>query len=92
MGTGLIKQHATRRLTPGASQRRQAGDRPHCVAAAGMALQPEVDPDGAGALGTVLPRESVDVGGLTPTDFARQIKADTDRWGPIVKASGAKLE
>jgi tripartite-type tricarboxylate transporter receptor subunit TctC len=35
-----------------------------------------------------LANQSVDVGGLTPTDFARQIKADTDRWGPIVKASG----
>ena len=35
-----------------------------------------------------LANQSVDVGGLTPADFARQIKADTDRWGPIVKASG----
>jgi tripartite-type tricarboxylate transporter receptor subunit TctC len=31
---------------------------------------------------------SVDVGGLTPADFARQVKADFDRWGPIVKQSG----
>jgi tripartite-type tricarboxylate transporter receptor subunit TctC len=30
----------------------------------------------------------VDVGGLTPADFARQVKADFDRWGPIVKQSG----
>jgi tripartite-type tricarboxylate transporter receptor subunit TctC len=35
-----------------------------------------------------LANQSVDVGGLTPADFARQIKADTDRWGPIVKVSG----
>src|SRR4051812_30158336 len=35
-----------------------------------------------------LANQSLDVGGLTPADFARQIKADTDRWGPIVKASG----
>lgn len=35
-----------------------------------------------------LANQSVDAGGLTPADFARQIKADTDRWGPIVKASG----
>jgi tripartite-type tricarboxylate transporter receptor subunit TctC len=35
-----------------------------------------------------LANQSVDVGGLTPAEFARQIKADTDRWGPIVKASG----
>ena len=31
---------------------------------------------------------SVDVAGHTPADFARQIKADTDRWAPIVKESG----
>jgi tripartite-type tricarboxylate transporter receptor subunit TctC len=35
-----------------------------------------------------LANQSVDVGGLTPADFARQIKADFDRWGPIVKESG----
>ena len=35
-----------------------------------------------------LANQSLDVGGLTPADFARQIKADTDRWGPIVKTSG----
>jgi tripartite-type tricarboxylate transporter receptor subunit TctC len=35
-----------------------------------------------------LANQSLDVGGLTPADFAREIKADTDRWGPIVKASG----
>jgi tripartite-type tricarboxylate transporter receptor subunit TctC len=35
-----------------------------------------------------LANQSFDVAGHTPTDFARLIKADTDRWGPIVKASG----
>src|SRR5262245_50051198 len=35
-----------------------------------------------------LATQSVDVAGHTPADFARQIKADLDRWGPIVKASG----
>jgi tripartite-type tricarboxylate transporter receptor subunit TctC len=35
-----------------------------------------------------LANQSVDAGGLTPAEFARQIKADFDRWGPIVKASG----
>ena len=35
-----------------------------------------------------LANQSVDVGGLTPADFARKMKADFDRWGPIVKASG----
>ncbi len=32
--------------------------------------------------------QAADPGGLTPADFARQVKADFDRWGPIVKASG----
>ena len=35
-----------------------------------------------------LAAQSVDAGGLTPADFARQVKADYDRWGPIVKESG----
>ena len=35
-----------------------------------------------------LAAQSVDVSGLTPADFARQVKTDLDRWGPIVKASG----
>jgi tripartite-type tricarboxylate transporter receptor subunit TctC len=35
-----------------------------------------------------LANQSVDVGGLTPAEFARQVKADFDRWGPIVKESG----
>jgi tripartite-type tricarboxylate transporter receptor subunit TctC len=35
-----------------------------------------------------LAAQSVDAGGLTPAEFIRQIKADYDRWGPIVKESG----
>jgi tripartite-type tricarboxylate transporter receptor subunit TctC len=35
-----------------------------------------------------LANQSVDVAGHMPADFARQVKADFDRWGPIVKASG----
>ena len=35
-----------------------------------------------------LANQSLDVGGLTPAEFARQVKADFDRWGPIVQASG----
>jgi tripartite-type tricarboxylate transporter receptor subunit TctC len=35
-----------------------------------------------------LANQSVDVGGLAPADFAREIKANFDRWGPIVKESG----
>ena len=35
-----------------------------------------------------LATQSVDVGGLTPAEFARQVKADFERWGPIVKESG----
>jgi tripartite-type tricarboxylate transporter receptor subunit TctC len=37
---------------------------------------------------TGLAAQSVDAGGLTPAEFARQVKADYDRWGPIVKESG----
>ena len=33
-----------------------------------------------------LANKSVDAAGHTPADFARQVKADFDRWGPIVKA------
>jgi tripartite-type tricarboxylate transporter receptor subunit TctC len=28
----------------------------------------------------------------TPEEFARVIRADRDRWGPIVRASGAKVD
>ena len=35
-----------------------------------------------------LAAQSVDAGGITPADFARQVKADFERWGPIVKESG----
>jgi len=35
-----------------------------------------------------LANQSVEPGGLTPAEFARQIKADYERWGPIVKESG----
>ena len=35
-----------------------------------------------------LANQLVDAGGLTPADFAREIKANFDRWGPIVKESG----
>jgi tripartite-type tricarboxylate transporter receptor subunit TctC len=35
-----------------------------------------------------LANQSLDVAGHTPADFARQVKADYVRWGPIVKESG----
>jgi tripartite-type tricarboxylate transporter receptor subunit TctC len=28
----------------------------------------------------------------TPEDFGKVIKAETDKWAPVVKASGAKVE
>jgi tripartite-type tricarboxylate transporter receptor subunit TctC len=28
----------------------------------------------------------------TPDEFARVIREDRDRWGPIVRASGAKVD
>jgi tripartite-type tricarboxylate transporter receptor subunit TctC len=30
--------------------------------------------------------------GSTPEEFAALIKADYDKWGPIIKASGIKAE
>jgi tripartite-type tricarboxylate transporter receptor subunit TctC len=35
-----------------------------------------------------LARLSLEVAGNSPVEFARQIKLETERWGPIVKASG----
>jgi tripartite-type tricarboxylate transporter receptor subunit TctC len=37
---------------------------------------------------TGLAKMSIDVAGASPSDFARLIKSDFDRWGPIVRASG----
>ena len=37
-----------------------------------------------------LTRQSFDVAGMSQNDFVALIKADTERWGGIVKASGFK--
>jgi tripartite-type tricarboxylate transporter receptor subunit TctC len=37
---------------------------------------------------TGLAKMSIDVAEASPSDFARLIKSDFDRWGPIVRASG----
>ena len=37
---------------------------------------------------TGLAAQAFDPAGNTPAEFARQVKADNDRWAPIVKESG----
>jgi tripartite-type tricarboxylate transporter receptor subunit TctC len=37
-----------------------------------------------------LAKQSFDLAGSSPDDFARLIRSDTDRWGEIVKSSGFK--
>jgi tripartite-type tricarboxylate transporter receptor subunit TctC len=37
-----------------------------------------------------LAKQSFDLAGSTPSDFAQLIRADSDRWGEIVKSSGFK--
>jgi tripartite-type tricarboxylate transporter receptor subunit TctC len=33
----------------------------------------------------------IDPAGGTPEDFARFIRAELDKWGPVVKAAGVKV-
>ena len=37
-----------------------------------------------------LEKQSFDIAGSSPSDFAQLIRSDTDRWGEIVKSSGFK--
>ena len=37
-----------------------------------------------------LAKQSFDVAGTSPNEFVALIKADTERWGGVVKASGFK--
>ena len=34
----------------------------------------------------------IDVGGGSPEDYAKFIRDELAKWGPVVKASGAKLD
>jgi tripartite-type tricarboxylate transporter receptor subunit TctC len=50
-----------------------------------------------GALATQEVKDKLATGGsmalpMTPQQFAAYIKEDTDRWAPIIRASGAKVE
>jgi tripartite-type tricarboxylate transporter receptor subunit TctC len=40
----------------------------------------------------LLANNQIAIGGGTPEDFAALIKRETERWGPIIRASGAKLD
>ncbi|HKQ29543.1 MAG TPA: tripartite tricarboxylate transporter substrate binding protein [Burkholderiales bacterium] len=41
---------------------------------------------------TILHNNQIDIGGGTPEEFAALIKRETERWGPVIRASGAKLD
>jgi tripartite-type tricarboxylate transporter receptor subunit TctC len=34
----------------------------------------------------------IDVGGGSPEDYAKFVRDELAKWGPVVKASGAKLD
>jgi tripartite-type tricarboxylate transporter receptor subunit TctC len=34
----------------------------------------------------------VDAAGTTPAEFAERIRLDRETWGPVIKASGFKME
>ena len=41
---------------------------------------------------TLLANNQIAVGGGTPEDFAALIKRETERWGPVIRASGARID
>jgi tripartite-type tricarboxylate transporter receptor subunit TctC len=41
---------------------------------------------------TLLANNQIAVGGGTPEDFAALIKREAERWGPVIRATGAKLD
>lgn len=41
---------------------------------------------------TLLHNNQIDVGGGSPEEFAALIKRETERWGPVIRATGAKLD
>ena len=40
----------------------------------------------------LLANNQIAVGGGTPEDFAALIKRETERWGPVIRASGARID
>ena len=41
---------------------------------------------------TLLANNQIQVGGGSPEDFAALIKRETERWGPVIRATGARLD
>jgi tripartite-type tricarboxylate transporter receptor subunit TctC len=41
---------------------------------------------------SILHNNQIDIGGGTPEEFAALIKRETERWGPVIRATGAKLD
>jgi tripartite-type tricarboxylate transporter receptor subunit TctC len=41
---------------------------------------------------TLLNNNHIDIGGGTPEEFAALIRRETERWGPVIRASGAKVD
>jgi tripartite-type tricarboxylate transporter receptor subunit TctC len=41
---------------------------------------------------TLLNNQQIEVGGGTPEEFAALIKREAERWGPVIKATGAQLD
>ena len=45
-----------------------------------------------GDIRTLLASSQIEVGGGTPEAFGALIKRETERWGPVIRATGAKLD
>ena len=82
MRAGLVEQDAARRVAPGASQCRQAGDGAHRVATAGMALQAEVDADGGGPVGAVVAREATTSSASRPVMLRDPLRRESGARSP----------
>ena len=41
---------------------------------------------------TLLHNNHIEIGGGTPDEFAALIKREAERWGPVIRATGAKLD
>ena len=40
----------------------------------------------------LLSNNQIAIGGGTPEEFAALIKRETERWGPIIRTSGARID
>jgi tripartite-type tricarboxylate transporter receptor subunit TctC len=41
---------------------------------------------------TLLGNNQIEIGGGTPEEFAALIRRETERWGPVIRATGARLD